>query len=81
MKRHLVPVLRALGGGAFDIEKIDVGVDLGLEALAMRQPGQTLRIDNKERGAVGSRTPIVRDAVRLSYAPDAAPAEIGRAHV
>ncbi len=72
-----LPVARALGGGAFDIEKVDVGVELGLEALALRQTGQTIKIANKERGAPGTRTKIVRDSLRLTYDPATAAAADG----
>lgn len=72
-----LPVARALGGGTFDIEKIDVGVQFGLEALSLRQPGKTIRIANKEKGAPGTRTKVVQDQVRLSYDPNVAAAADG----
>lgn len=66
-----LPAARALGGGVFDIQKIDVGVDLGVEAVTMKQPGMTLRITNPEKGEPGSRVKVIRDRVGFTYRPDA----------
>lgn len=73
MPRLKLPVLRALGGGAFDIEDLDVGVQVGLESLSMKQPGQTIRIAaaKNEKGPRGSRTKVLRDTFRLNYDPKA----------
>lgn len=72
-----LPLLRALGGGAFDIEKLDVAADVGLEALNLRKDGTSVRIANAERAAPGSRTRVVRDQVRLTYDPQAPAADDG----
>ena len=78
LKKSLgLPLTKVLDGGRFDLGKIGVGVEFGVEAVHLAQEGTTLDIRNPEKGPAGTRTKILRQNVRFEYDPARRPDEKG----